>query len=100
MPPAATSASGSIRTWRAVAATPAQWRRTRSVNTSRQATVLAMIRLITVFALLALVAGCGSETAAKPAAAPVTIALDFVPNPVHAPIYMARPGALEIRKPG
>ena len=59
-----------------------------------------MKRLITVLALLALVAGCGSKTAAEPAAAPVTIALDFVPNPVHAPIYMARPGALDIRKPG
>ena len=41
-----------------------------------------------------------SEPAAPPhAAEPVTIALDFVPNPVHAPIYMAGDG-LRIRKPG
>jgi putative hydroxymethylpyrimidine transport system substrate-binding protein len=43
-------------------------------------------------------AGCG-DTSPKPTAEPVSIALDFVPNPVHAPIYMAGDG-LQIRKPG
>jgi NitT/TauT family transport system substrate-binding protein/putative hydroxymethylpyrimidine transport system substrate-binding protein len=60
-----------------------------------------MRRIALVFVVLALTgaAGCGSD--AKPAATsePVTIALDFVPNPVHAPIYMAG-DALKIRKPG
>ena len=65
-------------------------------------------------ALLVLAAastGCGSGDAAGgggPAATPVTLSLDFTPNPVHAPIYAAaRDGidrrngvALEIRKPG
>jgi NitT/TauT family transport system substrate-binding protein/putative hydroxymethylpyrimidine transport system substrate-binding protein len=48
--------------------------------------------------LLAAAAGCGGE---DPAAReePVTVALDFVPNPVHAPIYMAG-DRLRIRKPG
>jgi putative hydroxymethylpyrimidine transport system substrate-binding protein len=54
-----------------------------------------MRSLAALAAVLAL-AGCGSS-AAPPK--PVTIALDFVPNPVHAPIYMASP-ALQIRKPG
>jgi putative hydroxymethylpyrimidine transport system substrate-binding protein len=51
--------------------------------------------------LAAFVAGCGSgdEPAAPSRPAPVTIALDFVPNPVHAPIYLAG-DALKIRKPG
>src|SRR3954468_9953639 len=54
-----------------------------------------MRRLVALAAVLAL-AGCGwSQAPSKP----VTIALDFVPNPVHAPIYMAKP-ALQIRKPG
>src|SRR3954470_135481 len=44
-----------------------------------------MKRLAALAAVLAL-AGCGGS-AAPPK--PVTIALDFVPNPVHAPIYMA-----------
>jgi NitT/TauT family transport system substrate-binding protein/putative hydroxymethylpyrimidine transport system substrate-binding protein len=51
-----------------------------------------------VFVVLALaVAGCGGDE--PTATEPVTIALDFVPNPVHAPIYMAGDG-LRIRKPG
>src|SRR3954467_14601240 len=91
-----------MRTWRACAARWAQWRRTSSVSTLRQATVMG--RMKRVFALVALLAlsGCGSRseepTAATPVK-PVTIALDFVPNPVHAPIYMAG-DALKIRKPG
>jgi putative hydroxymethylpyrimidine transport system substrate-binding protein len=58
-----------------------------------------MKRVALVFVLLAL-AACGSSPE-EPAstARPVTIALDFVPNPVHAPIYMAGP-ELKIRKPG
>lgn len=42
--------------------------------------------------LLVALAGCGRG---EPK---VTVALDFVPNPVHAPLYMA--DGLEIRKPG
>jgi len=34
-----------------------------------------------------------------PLASPVSVALDFTPNPVHAPVYMAPPG-LKIVKPG
>ena len=59
-----------------------------------------MRRIALVFVVLALtVAGCGSEEEPTAASEPVTIALDFVPNPVHAPIYMAG-DALRIRKPG
>jgi NitT/TauT family transport system substrate-binding protein/putative hydroxymethylpyrimidine transport system substrate-binding protein len=61
-----------------------------------------MKRLAPLLTLLVVLAGCGSSPSepAKEAAKPVTIALDFVPNPVHAPIYMATGGALKIRKPG
>jgi NitT/TauT family transport system substrate-binding protein/putative hydroxymethylpyrimidine transport system substrate-binding protein len=59
-----------------------------------------MRRIALVFVVLALTpAGCGSEEEPTAASEPVTIALDFVPNPVHAPIYMAG-DALRIRKPG
>jgi putative hydroxymethylpyrimidine transport system substrate-binding protein len=58
------------------------------------------------FFLAALLAGCGADAddtpapaPAAPAADPVSIALDFVPNPTHAPIYMAG-DTLRIRKPG
>jgi putative hydroxymethylpyrimidine transport system substrate-binding protein len=58
-----------------------------------------MRRIVALLAVLCL-AGCGSGAQAPhPPAPPVTIALDFVPNPVHAPIYMAG-DALQIRKPG
>ena len=58
-----------------------------------------MQRVALVLVVLALaVVGCGPD--AEPAAErPVTIALDFVPNPVHAPIYLAG-DAVKIRKPG
>ena len=46
--------------------------------------------------LVLLVAGCGAD---GPRASPVSVALDFTPNPVHAPVYMAPPG-LKIVKPG
>ena len=67
--------------------------------------------LIAVVALLAL-GGCGSgsdDVAGGPApeAAPVSLALDFTPNAVHAPIYAAADGLdeergvrLDIKKPG
>ena len=48
------------------------------------------------------VAGCGdAEEPASPASPqrPVTVALDFVPNPVHAPIYLAG-DAVRIQTPG
>lgn len=51
---------------------------------------------IALLAILLLVAGCGSSSPSRP----VSIALDFTPNAVHAPIYLAPEGALEIRKPG
>jgi putative hydroxymethylpyrimidine transport system substrate-binding protein len=59
-----------------------------------------MRRIALVSVLLALVvAGCGSDEQPSAPSQPVTIALDFVPNPVHAPIYMAG-DALRVRKPG
>jgi len=47
------------------------------------------MRLVLVIAgaVLALAAGCGGER--QPSKRPVTIALDFTPNAVHAPIYAA-----------
>jgi putative hydroxymethylpyrimidine transport system substrate-binding protein len=47
-----------------------------------------------------LVTACGSSAkSSSPKAPPVSIALDFTPNAVHAPLYMAG-NALTIRKPG
>src|SRR3954464_15546709 len=61
-----------------------------------------MRRLVAVVAVLAL-AGCGSSyephSHPMPDPRPATIALDFTPNAVHAPIYMAG-DRLRIRKPG
>jgi NitT/TauT family transport system substrate-binding protein/putative hydroxymethylpyrimidine transport system substrate-binding protein len=56
------------------------------------------VRRLAILLVLTLAAGCGGD---EPAAReePVTVALDFVPNPVHAPIYMAG-DRLRIRKPG
>jgi putative hydroxymethylpyrimidine transport system substrate-binding protein len=62
------------------------------------------MRLVAGVLLALIVAGCGSSGSADT----VTVALDFVPNPVHAPIYeAARDGRdaahgikLAIRKPG
>ncbi len=58
-----------------------------------------MRRLLSLLTVVLVVAGCGSDTPAGAPERPVTIALDFVPNPVHAPIYLAGDG-LKIRKPG
>jgi putative hydroxymethylpyrimidine transport system substrate-binding protein len=62
--------------------------------------------IVAVAAALTL-AGCGSGGAGRPAA-PVSVALDFTPNPAHAPLYLAardgydrRLGVdLQIRVPG
>jgi putative hydroxymethylpyrimidine transport system substrate-binding protein len=55
-----------------------------------------MRRLFAVAVLVAAVlVGCGGASDSKP----VTVALDFTPNPVHAPIYEAG-DAVTIRKPG
>ena len=65
---------------------------------------MGRMRRIALLAVVSLVlAACGGSSVPSggpaPASDPVTIALDFVPNPVHAPIYMAGED-LEIRKPG
>jgi NitT/TauT family transport system substrate-binding protein/putative hydroxymethylpyrimidine transport system substrate-binding protein len=65
-----------------------------------------MRRLLALLACLAVVAGCGGDSSAK-SPPTVVLSLDFVPNAVHAPIYMAvRNGhdreqgiELDIRKP-
>ena len=55
---------------------------------------MGRMRRVALVLVVLLVAACGSD-----GERPVTVALDFVPNAVHAPIYMAG-DALEIRKPG
>jgi NitT/TauT family transport system substrate-binding protein/putative hydroxymethylpyrimidine transport system substrate-binding protein len=65
-----------------------------------------MRRLLALLACLVVVTGCGGDSAAK-SPPTVVLSLDFVPNAVHAPIYMAvRNGhdreqgiKLDIRKP-
>jgi NitT/TauT family transport system substrate-binding protein/putative hydroxymethylpyrimidine transport system substrate-binding protein len=57
-----------------------------------------MKRVALLFLVLAL-AACGSSSPASAPSTPATIALDFTPNAVHAPLYMAG-DALRIRKPG
>jgi NitT/TauT family transport system substrate-binding protein/putative hydroxymethylpyrimidine transport system substrate-binding protein len=58
-----------------------------------------MHRIALLLAVL-LITACGSSAkSSSPKAPPVSIALDFTPNAVHAPLYMAS-GALTIRKPG
>jgi NitT/TauT family transport system substrate-binding protein/putative hydroxymethylpyrimidine transport system substrate-binding protein len=48
-----------------------------------------------VLLMLVALAGCGGGDDA-----PLTIALDFTPNAVHAPLYLAGEDQLSIRKPG
>jgi NitT/TauT family transport system substrate-binding protein/putative hydroxymethylpyrimidine transport system substrate-binding protein len=59
-----------------------------------------MRRLVLLLAALAV--GCGNDVADRPSPAPepVTVVLDFTPNPVHAPLYMAPGDRLKIRRPG
>src|SRR4051794_23514029 len=57
---------------------------------------MGRMRWIVLLALAAL-AGCGGGQ--RTASAPVTVALDFTPNAVHAPLYMAAAG-LKIVEPG
>jgi putative hydroxymethylpyrimidine transport system substrate-binding protein len=57
-----------------------------------------MKRVALVFLVLAL-AACGSSDSSSSPRPRVTVALDFTPNAVHAPLYMAG-DALQIRKPG
>jgi NitT/TauT family transport system substrate-binding protein/putative hydroxymethylpyrimidine transport system substrate-binding protein len=55
---------------------------------------------VTLLLTVLLITACGSSaTSSPPKAPPVSIALDFTPNAVHAPLYMAG-DALTIRKPG
>src|SRR3954454_13559774 len=92
-PPRAIGASRSMATWRALAAIAAHSWRTSSVSTGGQATVMGRMRRLLLVALVVL-AGCGGGNDA-----PVTVALDFTPNPVHAPLFMAGDG-LKIVEPG
>lgn len=49
-------------------------------------------RILTVVAVLACVvlgSGCGRQSHAPPSSGSVAIALDFTPNPAHAPLYLA-----------
>jgi NitT/TauT family transport system substrate-binding protein/putative hydroxymethylpyrimidine transport system substrate-binding protein len=57
-----------------------------------------MRRLVVLLAVLAI--GCGNDVAdgPSPAPEPATVALDFTPNAVHAPLYMA--DGISIRVPG
>jgi NitT/TauT family transport system substrate-binding protein/putative hydroxymethylpyrimidine transport system substrate-binding protein len=60
------------------------------------------VRVAALLVLLLVLAACGGSPSGTPT---VVVALDFTPNPVHAPIYMAarRPShgvRLQVRKPG
>jgi NitT/TauT family transport system substrate-binding protein/putative hydroxymethylpyrimidine transport system substrate-binding protein len=56
------------------------------------------MRRLALVVLAVLAAGCGSSDGTRPA---LTLALDFTPNAVHAPLYAAaKHGAFTIRQPG
>jgi NitT/TauT family transport system substrate-binding protein/putative hydroxymethylpyrimidine transport system substrate-binding protein len=58
------------------------------------------MRLLVLLLAALLVTGCGDESS-PPKADPLTLALDFTPNPVHAPIYAAaKRTRLRIQRPG
>src|SRR4051794_18749148 len=50
---------------------------------------MAALRAGAALALAALAAGCGGDGGGSGAPRPMTVALDFTPNAVHAPIYAA-----------
>jgi putative hydroxymethylpyrimidine transport system substrate-binding protein len=96
-------------TQRADAATAAQWRRTAAHRGSRGGIARRLRGRLAAAALAAaacLAAGCGGGGAGGPQK--LVLALDFTPNPVHAPLFEAvRDGRdrahgvrLEIRQPG
>lgn len=61
------------------------------------------MRRLVVLLTLVVLAGCGGDDEPSSPAAPprpVTVALDFVPNPVHAPIYLADKAKVRIQTPG
>jgi NitT/TauT family transport system substrate-binding protein/putative hydroxymethylpyrimidine transport system substrate-binding protein len=56
------------------------------------------MRRLALLVLAGLVAGCGGSSGTRP---DLTLALDFTPNAVHAPLYAAAEhGAFRIRQPG
>src|SRR3954447_10497522 len=57
------------------------------------------MKLVALVLLVLALAACGSSSSTSSTVPPATIALDFTPNAVHAPLYMAGE-ALKIRKPG
>jgi putative hydroxymethylpyrimidine transport system substrate-binding protein len=57
-----------------------------------------VLRALGILLVAALLAGCGGD---EPGGEPLTLALDFTPNAVHAPLFAAADkGAFEIREPG
>src|SRR3954452_11893863 len=57
------------------------------------------MKLVALVLLVRALAACGSSSSTSSTVPPATIALDFTPNAVHAPLYMAG-NALQIRTPG
>src|SRR3982750_1743919 len=83
-------------TWRAAAATRAQWARTSSASIAGLR--YAAMRRLALLVLAGLLMGCAGSGGTRPR---LTLALDFTPNAVHAPLYAAaKHGAFTIRQPG